>query len=191
MVTHRDVVRLVKNTNYIDWQEHDRLLQGAALEFDASTFEIWGALLNGLQLYPVSREVILSATKIKKILIKHRVTTMWLTAPLFNRLLDEDTGIFTGIRNLLVGGDVLSTAHINKVKAAYPGLNVINGYGPTENTTFSTTHLIEKEYNHSIPIGKPIADTGTEVPGRPQHIKENRQNTQKNKLRQRKVKVRK
>jgi amino acid adenylation domain-containing protein len=159
LVSHRNVVRLVKNTNYINWQKDDRLLQGAALEFDASTFEIWGPLLNGLQLYPVSREMMLSAEKIKKIITKHKITTLWLTAPLFNRLVDADLEIFPGLRNLLVGGDVLSTVHINKARAAFPSLNIINGYGPTENTTFSTTHLIEKEYPHGIPIGKPIANS--------------------------------
>jgi amino acid adenylation domain-containing protein len=159
LVTHRNVVRLVKNTNYIDWQKDDRLLQGAALEFDASTFEIWSPLLNGLQLYPVSREMILSAEKIKMIITRHKITTLWLTAPLFNRLVDADLEIFPGLRNLLVGGDVLSTVHINKTRAAFPSLHIINGYGPTENTTFSTTHLIEKEYTHSIPIGKPIANS--------------------------------
>ena len=159
LVTHRNVVRLVKNTNYIDWQSDDRLLQGAALEFDASTFEIWGALLNGLQLYPINRVIILNASKLKEMITKHKITTLWLTAPLFNQLVDASLDIFAGLKNLLVGGDVLSTVHINKIRAAFPSLNIINGYGPTENTTFSTTHLIQKEYTHSIPIGKPIANS--------------------------------
>ncbi len=74
---------------------------------------------------------------------------MWMTAPLFNRMLLEDTGLFAGLRNLLVGGDVLSPAHINRLRNESPRLNIINGYGPTENTTFSTTYLIDKEHSRN------------------------------------------
>ncbi|MFC2146434.1 amino acid adenylation domain-containing protein, partial [Acidobacteriota bacterium] len=159
VVVHRNVIRLVKNTNYVDFKSCDRILQTGALEFDASTFEIWGTLLNGLTLYLVDKETILDPGKLKKSIADNQVTTMWLTSPLFNQVVQSDTEIFTGLRNLLVGGDVLSPPHINRVREAFPGLNVINGYGPTENTTFSTTFLINKEYKERIPIGKPIANS--------------------------------
>ncbi|MCP5053870.1 MAG: amino acid adenylation domain-containing protein, partial [bacterium] len=170
LVTHRNVVRLVKNTNFIRLEEDDRVMQAAPLEFDASTFEIWYPLLNGLGLYPVVRDIVLSASRMGTAIAKHRITTMWLTAPLFNQLLDTDAGIFALLGNLLVGGDVLSPVHINKVRNQYPHLNVINGYGPTENTTFSTTHLIDKEYHQSIPIGKPIANSRVYIVDRYGHF---------------------
>jgi tyrocidine synthetase-3 len=159
MVTHRNVVRLVKNTNYIEFGDNDRILQTGSLEFDASTFEIWGALLNGLTLYLVSKDELLSPGVFKELVVRYDIRTMWLTSPLFNRMLQADIGIFAGLGNLVVGGDVLSPIHINRLRKRYPGLNIINGYGPTENTTFSTTFFIDREYRENIPIGKPIANS--------------------------------
>jgi amino acid adenylation domain-containing protein len=159
MVEHRGVVRLVKNTDYIEFKEGDRILPTGALEFDASTFEIWGALLNGLSIYLLEKEKILSPDVLKAVILSYDITTLWLTSPLFNRLSTVDIEVFKGLKNLLAGGDVLSPFHINRVRERYPGLKVINGYGPTENTTFSTTYLIGKKYEVSIPIGKPIANS--------------------------------
>jgi amino acid adenylation domain-containing protein len=159
MVQHRNVVRLVKNTNYIEFRESDRILQTGALDFDASTFEIWGALLNGLRLDLHNREEILSAEELKRIIERHKITIMWMTSSLFNQILDTNIEVFTGLRSLLVGGEALSPAHINKIKREFPGLNVTNGYGPTENTTFSSTYSIDREYEKNIPIGRPIANS--------------------------------
>ncbi|WP_342417692.1 amino acid adenylation domain-containing protein [Paenibacillus sp. FSL R10-2782] len=156
MVEHRNVVRLVKNTNYAQLDADTRILQTGAVVFDASTFEIWGALLNGGQLVLVSQDVILDAPKLKEAVRSHGITTMWLTAPLFNQLSQQDLELFGGIRELLVGGDVLSVPHINRVLEAHPSLRIINGYGPTENTTFSTTHAITGVQAESVPIGSPI-----------------------------------
>gem|GEM_PF-829288 len=159
MVEHRNVVRLVKNTDYVDFNEVNRLLQTGALEFDASTFEVWGALLNGLELHLSQKEQITNAIDIKNIISVHRIDIMWLTSPLFNYLCGIDPEIFAGLKYLLVGGDVLSPRHINIVERRFPRLKIINGYGPTENTTFSTTFQVKKEYGDRIPIGKPIANS--------------------------------
>jgi tyrocidine synthetase-3 len=159
MVSHRNVARLVKNTDYIRFEEEDRILQTGALAFDASTFEIWGALLNGLRLVLAPKEHILSAPILKQDILEWRITVMWMTSSLFNQMLDTDIHIFGRLRVLLVGGEALSPPHINKLRAAFPHLHIVNGYGPTENTTFSTTHLIEREYGGPIPIGKPIANS--------------------------------
>ncbi|WP_252361785.1 AMP-binding protein, partial [Paenibacillus terrae] len=96
------------------------------------------------------------APKLKEAVRSHGITTMWLTAPLFNQLSQQDLALFEGIRELLVGGDVLSVPHINRVLEAHPTLRIINGYGPTENTTFSTTHAITGVQAESVPIGSPI-----------------------------------
>jgi amino acid adenylation domain-containing protein len=159
MVEHRNVVRLVKNTDYIRFQEKDRILQAGALAFDASTFEIWGALLNGLTLYLAGKDQIPAPQKLKNTIKRYEISTMWMTSSLFNHMVNEDIEIFRTLRNLLVGGDVLSPHRINRVKRKFPHLTVINGYGPTENTTFSTTFRIDKEYDRGIPIGKPIANS--------------------------------
>ncbi|OMF39086.1 non-ribosomal peptide synthetase, partial [Paenibacillus peoriae] len=156
MVEHRNVVRLVKSTNYAQLDADTRILQTGAVVFDASTFEIWGALLNGGQLVLVSQDVILDAPKLKEAVRNHGITTMWLTAPLFNQLSQQDLELFEGVQELLVGGDVLSVPHINRVLEAHPSLRIINGYGPTENTTFSTTHAIARVQLEAVPIGRPI-----------------------------------
>ncbi|UCH94711.1 MAG: amino acid adenylation domain-containing protein, partial [Candidatus Aminicenantes bacterium] len=170
MAVHKNVIRLVKNTNYIKFKQGDSILLTGALEFDASTFEIWGALLNGLPLHLVSKETLLDHHKLKQALRRNRVTTIWMTSPLFNQVLDLEIEVFAGLENLLVGGDVLSPAHINRVRHRYPALNVINGYGPTENTTFSTTYLLERDYNKNIPIGKPIANSSAYIVDRNNHL---------------------
>jgi amino acid adenylation domain-containing protein len=156
MVQHRCVVRLVKNTNFITFDNNERILQTGALEFDASTFEIWGSLLNGLVLHLAAKEKILDANVFKDIIARCKISTIWLTSSLFNQFVEVGIDIFSGLKNLLVGGEALSPLHINRIKTKFPGLKVINGYGPTENTTFSTTYTINKKYNQRIPIGKPI-----------------------------------
>jgi len=159
MVEHPNVIRLNKNTDFIRYQPDDRLLQTGALEFDASTFEIWGTLLNGLSLYLTHKENILNPGKLINLVTTNQITIMWLTSPLFNQLVQHDVSIFAGLRNLLVGGDALSPVHIEQARRRYPGMRIINGYGPTENTTFSTTFIIDREYKERIPIGKPIANS--------------------------------
>jgi tyrocidine synthetase-3 len=170
MVKHKNVIRLVKNTDYLKFKRGDSILLTGALEFDASTFEIWGALLNGLPLHLLSKDTLLNHLKLKQALRRNRVTTIWMTSPLFNQMLDLDIEVFAGLKNLLVGGDVLSPAHINRVRQRFPALNVINGYGPTENTTFSTTYSLDRDYNESIPIGKPIANSSAYIVDRNNHL---------------------
>ncbi|WDZ59769.1 non-ribosomal peptide synthetase [Paenibacillus polymyxa] len=158
MIEHRNVIRLVKNTNYMPFAENERILLTGALVFDACTFEIWGALLNGLRLYIVPESVILDAVQLGEALDRYQITTMWLTSPLFNQLTQHKPDLFASLKHLLVGGDVLLPGIINTVRAHSPGVNVINVYGPTENTTFSTYFPIDKEYNR-IPIGRPIGNS--------------------------------
>lgn len=163
MVEHRNVVRLVKNTNFISFEEDDRLLQTGALEFDASTFEIWGVLLNGLDLCLINKQKILAHKSLKYNVQKYCITIMWMTSPLFNQMLELDIDIFRGVETLLVGGDVLSPLHINQLRRKFPAITIINGYGPTENTTFSTTYQIGREFEKNIPIGTPIANSSAYI----------------------------
>jgi amino acid adenylation domain-containing protein len=159
MVAHHNVIRLVKNTNFITFASRDKLLQTGALNFDASTFEIWGSFLNGITLCLISKDGLINPDQLKSAILKKNITIMWMTAPLFNRMLQEDIEIFKGLKKLLVGGDVLSPPHIRQVKETYPQLKLINGYGPTENTTFSTTHPVELPLIGNISIGKPITNS--------------------------------
>ncbi|HWM25443.1 MAG TPA: amino acid adenylation domain-containing protein [Chthoniobacterales bacterium] len=159
-VTHRGVVRLVKETDYASFSAEEIFLQLAPISFDASTFEIWGALLNGAKLIvmppaPPSLEEIGSAIR------DHGITTLWLTSGLFNAMVDERLPDLRPLRQLLAGGDVLSVPHVRKALRELTGTRLINGYGPTESTTFACCHTIAPEapFDGSIPIGRPIANT--------------------------------
>ena len=159
MVEHKNIIRLVKNTNYIKFNNSDRILQTGSIVFDACTFEIWGALLNGLQLHLITKDDLLNAISLKNFINKNKITILWLTSPLFNKLCEDDPTIFNNVRLLLTGGDVLSPKHINIALENNKNLSIINGYGPTENTTFSCCFRIDKTYYSSIPIGKPISNS--------------------------------
>ncbi|MFZ0589175.1 MAG: AMP-binding protein [Bryobacteraceae bacterium] len=162
MIEHRGIVRLVSNPNYVNLSPEETILQLAPLSFDASTFEIWGALANG------SRMVIVPGDKpslsdIAKCLTQCIVTTLWLTSGLLNAMVDEHPHAFRRVRQLLAGGDVLSPHHVRRAIYAMENGCVINGYGPTENTTFTCCHRvrIEDTMASSIPIGVPINGTGS------------------------------
>jgi aspartate racemase len=159
-VPHRAVVRLVTNTDFFRAGEQDVFLQFAPLSFDASTFEIWGALLNGARLV-VFPPYVPSMEELGETIQRRRVTTLWLTAALFHQMVDFHLDSFAGVRQLLAGGDVLSVPHMRKFLDRYPQATLTNGYGPTENTTFTCTYSTSdaSSIGASCPIGKPIANT--------------------------------
>lgn len=159
MVQHRNVLRLVINPNYVDLEDDDRILQTGSLSFDASTFEIWTSLLNGLTLYLIDESFLTDIYKLEDTIKKNNISTLWLTSPLFNQIAEYKPEVFSSIKNLLVGGDRLSVEHINKIRNRYTDISIINGYGPTENTTFTTCFKIDGDYQYNVPIGKPINNT--------------------------------
>lgn len=159
-VPHRGVVRLVKNTHYASFSPEETFLQLAPISFDASTFEIWGALLNGGKL-AVMPPASPSLEDIGKAIREYGVTTLWLTAGLFNAMVDERLRDLRPLRQLLAGGDVLSALHVGKALRELTDTRLINGYGPTESTTFACCHTVEPDapLDGAIPIGRPIANT--------------------------------
>ncbi|MBE9913470.1 amino acid adenylation domain-containing protein [Paenibacillus donghaensis] len=156
MIEHKGIVRLVKNTNFVDFYPTDVVLPTCPFEFDVSNFEIWGALLSGAALCLLPQEQLMMPQMLKKALREHQVSLMWMTTPLFNQLAGVDASLFGSLRYLIVGGDTLSPHHINKVRTACPDLTMVNGYGPSENTVLSTFMHINKNYETRIPIGQPI-----------------------------------
>ncbi|WP_425433911.1 amino acid adenylation domain-containing protein, partial [Marininema mesophilum] len=163
-IPHRGVVRLVKETDYIHFTSDDTSLQVASISFDAATFEIWGSLLNGgkLVLFPGSS---FSLEELGKVIQDSSITIMCLTTSLFHQVVDFNQKALHGVKQLLVGGDVLSAAHVRKVLQSIPGCRVINGYGPTENTTCTCSYSMTDpdEVSMSIPIGRPIANTSVYI----------------------------
>ncbi|WP_266171995.1 polyketide synthase [Dyella subtropica] len=164
-ITHRAIIRLVRDVDYVDLRERPRVLHAAPLGFDASTLEIWGALLNGGTCV-IHDERIPSGGGLARTIADHDVRIAWLSAALFNAIVDDDVSKLRGLRQLLIGGEALSVAHVRKAYAALPEVRIINGYGPTECTTFSAAYRIPRKLDAhlpSIPIGRPIADTTLHV----------------------------
>ncbi len=159
-IPHRGVVRLVMNSSYARLDAHEAFLQLAPLSFDASTFEIWAPLLHGARcvLHPPG---IPSPEQLAGVIQRHRITTLWLTASLFNLVVDQAPSALRGISQLLIGGEQLSTPHVHRALDHLNGTRIINGYGPTESTTFTCCYAIPRDIpaHINLPIGKPIANT--------------------------------
>jgi amino acid adenylation domain-containing protein len=158
---HRAIVRLVVNNHFLPLGPRTRCLHLAPVAFDASTLEIWGPLLNGgtVVMSPVG---LLAFDELEQIIAREQVNTLWLTAGLFHQVVDHRISALRPLDYLLSGGDVLSPSHVRKVLQELPRLTLVNGYGPTENTTFTTCHVMPPGYElpeGSVPIGKPIANT--------------------------------
>lgn len=160
IITHKNVIRLVDNTNYIKPNSKDRVLQTGAIGFDATTFEYFYSLFNGLTLYLIPKSIMLDMKQFNDYIINNKISVMFLTSQLFKSIVQYNENVFENVRVLLTGGEILSSKHSNKVLENCPNLLLYNVYGPTENTTFSTYYKIEKKFEqNNIPIGKPIANT--------------------------------
>ncbi|MEU8774463.1 non-ribosomal peptide synthetase [Streptomyces sp. NPDC048606] len=158
MIGQRAVVRLVRGTDFVDLSRDSRILQTGALAFDATTFEFWGALLNGGTVVLVPGTTVLSAVELRAAVERHGVNLMFLTATLFNQLVDQDPTALAGC-HVLVGGEALSPGHVARALEACPTLTLANAYGPTENTTFSVVRRVAEAGSGRIPIGRPIANS--------------------------------
>jgi amino acid adenylation domain-containing protein len=173
MVPHRAVVRLVRDAGYVRLGPDERYLRLAPLAFDASTLELFAPLLSGagLQVFPDGP---VGPTELARFLVERRVSVLWLTAGLFRLVADHRPEAFAHVRQVLTGGDVVPAAQVRQLLEQYPGLRVTNGYGPTENTTFTTVHHVDSvaEVSDPLPIGKPVPgtrvfvldETGRQVP---------------------------
>lgn len=160
-VPHRAVVRLVRNTDFAQLTASDRVAQVSNSSFDAATFEIWGALLNGGQLVGITKDVALSPQAFAKQLIDERISAIFLTVALFNQLAREAPHAFATVRHFMFGGEAADPMSVREVLRNGPPERLINGYGPTENTTFTACHVITAlpEAATNVPIGRPIANT--------------------------------
>jgi amino acid adenylation domain-containing protein len=163
IVPHRAILRLVHGQSFAELSPQTRFLNLAPLAFDASTLEIWGPLLNG-GCAAIINEVQPSLDTIASEIARLGATSAWFTAGLFNALADYRPEAFLPLKEALTGGDVLSPVHIRKVMEVHPALQIVNGYGPTENTTFSCCYRIPRgtealANGDAIPIGDAIAGT--------------------------------
>ena len=158
-ITHRGVVRLICNTNYAEFGSDQVFLQLAPISFDASTLEIWGSLLHGSRLEIMPPETP-SFETLGETIVQRNVTVLWLTAGLFHQMVDHQLDALQSVRQLLAGGDVLSPPHVKRLLERNTGTRLINGYGPTENTTFTCCYSIPQSFAlDTVPIGAAIANT--------------------------------
>ena len=162
MIEHRSIVRLVSHVQYARFGSDRVFVLLASVSFDASTFELWGAFLHGARLV-IPSQGLHDAKLLKQLIEGHRVTTLWLTSSLFNQIVDQDPKALLGLDELLIGGEALSVTHMKKaIKALNDTATIINGYGPTESTTFACCFRIPFTLPldiGSIPIGRPISNT--------------------------------
>ena len=160
VIPHRAVLRLVVDTTWIQLDESARTLCLSPLAFDASTFELWAPLLNGGQLVlPEAASVSLASLAAE--IARNEIIQLWLPSGIFALMVDHHLSSLASVRHLIAGGDVLSPRHVEKANAALDDCAVLNGYGPTENTTFSTVYRVPKgeNFDESVPIGVPIDKT--------------------------------
>jgi amino acid adenylation domain-containing protein len=159
-VPHRAVVRLVRGQQYARLGPGEVFLQLAPVAFDASTLEIWGPLLNGgsVAIHPAG---VAGPGELGAFIRRHGVTTTWLTTGLFHQVVDAGAEGFEGVRQVLTGGDVVSRAHVLRAMELMSGARLVNAYGPTEATTFTTFHAVDPgdAERGPLPIGVPLANT--------------------------------
>ena len=160
-IPHRGILRLLFGVSYARLGAGEVVFQGSSPLFDVLTFELWGPLLHGGRCVLCPGRVPTPET-LRGAIREHGVTTLWLTAALFNSVIDTAPDALQGIRQLLVGGEALSVSHIRRAFEALPGVQIVNGYGPTEATTFACCHRLPgppRADATSIPIGGPIGNT--------------------------------
>lgn len=160
-VPHRAIVRLAHGLPSIPLGHGQTVLHASPMSFDAATFELWGPLLHG-GCVAIAPPLMLGAASVEHTIAAHGVTVMWLTASLFNAIVDERVGTLAPVRFLLTGGEKLSVPHVRRAIAALPRTRLFNGYGPTEATTFTTCHEItprDLSNPAGIPIGRPLLNT--------------------------------
>ncbi|HYH44642.1 MAG TPA: amino acid adenylation domain-containing protein, partial [Thermoanaerobaculia bacterium] len=159
-IPQRAVVRLVREARYVELTPADRVGQVSNASFDALTFEVWGALLSGACLVMIPRETVLTPALFAAELRRTGVTAMFLTVALFNQMAREEPGIFAGVSHLLVGGEAVDPGWARAVLADRPPRRLLNGYGPTETTTFAAWYEIrEAPEGRPLPIGHPLGNT--------------------------------
>jgi amino acid adenylation domain-containing protein len=159
-IIHRGIVRLVKQTNYAVFNEHSVILGMAPVAFDVSLCEIWGSLINGgtLILVPLKHP---SLIELKQLILAHQVNTCFMTVALFHLLVEEGMEDLSCLKQLLTGGDILSLSHARRALEQIPDLRLVNSYGPTENTCYSSFFPVTKEnlIHPTVPIGRPNSNS--------------------------------
>ncbi len=158
-IIHRGVSRLVTKANYVHLDSSDAIAQVSNISFDAATFELWGALLNGAKLVIIHQDIALSPKEFAAQLRVQKITVMFLTTALFNLLSREVPSAFATLKTLMTGGDACDVSCFREVLKNGAPERLLHVYGPTESTTFATWQLVANVGESTIPIGRPISQT--------------------------------
>ena len=160
-IPHRGVTRLVCNSDYVTITRGDCIAQASNMSFDAATFEIWGALLNGGKLAIAPQDIVLNPGEFGRWLRLHDVRILFLTTALFNQIAMIEPTAFSCLQDMLFGGEMVTPTWVKRVLEAGAPQRLLHVYGPTENTTFTTWQCVDKveDISHTIPIGRPIANS--------------------------------
>ncbi|MGC0314341.1 amino acid adenylation domain-containing protein [Kitasatospora acidiphila] len=156
-ITHTDITTLATDHRFTS-TAMERVLLHSPHSFDASTMELWVPLLTGRQVV-VAPTGDLTTDVLAHLIKQHQITGLWLTAGLFSLVADEHPSAFTGVREVWTGGDIVSPTATTRVLEACPGTVIVNGYGPTETTTFAATHTLTENPTGPLPIGRPLDNT--------------------------------
>ncbi|UCJ07702.1 amino acid adenylation domain-containing protein [Chitinophaga pendula] len=157
MITHRNISSMLWASKHLMIKASESVLSTGAITFDATLFEYWCTLLNGGRLVLCEQALLLDSSYLREAISYHGIKKMWFTSSWLNQLVEHDIRVFENLDTVITGGDKLSLYHIRRLLSAYPRLSIINGYGPTENTTFSLLHLVSHDDMYGeIPIGLPL-----------------------------------
>ncbi|MCY8102057.1 lichenysin non-ribosomal peptide synthetase LicA [Bacillus haynesii] len=161
MVSHRNILRTVKNANYLEVMESDIVLSISNYVFDAFMFDVFGSLLNGAKLVIAPKDTILDMSRLAHVLEKEKVSVLMITTALFNLLTDMRPDSLKGLRRVLFGGERASVDHVRKALKTVGKGRLLHMYGPSESTVFTTYHPVNEvpDDAQAIPIGKPVSNT--------------------------------
>lgn len=161
MVPHRAISKLVLNNGYLPFDATDRIAYASNPAFDASTMEVWGALLNGSCLVVIDTDVVLDGERLAHEMTYHRLTVLWLTTSLFNRHARSIAPVLSRLKYLLSGGERADPESFRRILREAGSCKLLNCYGPTETTTFALTCQVGEEQvaNDNVPLGRPIGNT--------------------------------
>src|SRR5436305_11182784 len=160
-IPHRSIPGFIFGADYVPFNEQTVLLQHSSVNWDPLTLELWGALLTGGRSVLAHQQRVTSGEEIREYVQGKRVNTLWLTAALFNSIVESDVKCLAGVKYLMTGGEAASVTHIRRAMEELPGMRVVNGYGPSECTVFSSGYVVPRDLPDtviSLPIGTPIGD---------------------------------
>ncbi|MCX4680638.1 amino acid adenylation domain-containing protein [Streptomyces sp. NBC_01433] len=168
VIPHRAMVDLVRSADLVDFGPNDRVGQTSNPAFDAATFEIWGALSHGARLVGLGRQTITDPLALEQAICAHGLTILFLTTSLFHQLARIRPTLFASLHTLVTGGEALDPRRVREVLTADPPRRLVNGYGPTECTTFACSYTVGglsdlSPADRTVPIGRPIGTTVAHV----------------------------